>query len=137
MTVIIAFLANVAVGLAKTFAALLTGSASMAAEAAHSWADVGNECFLLVADRRQKGGPNESHPLGYGREAYIWSMIAALGLFTAGGVVSVMRGIQELVNPEPGGDYTVCSGRILSGSGSPGCRKPSTSVQSQARPDRW
>jgi cation diffusion facilitator family transporter len=107
MTVVIAFLANIAVALAKTVAALITGSASMAAEAAHSWADVGNESFLLVADRRKKGGPNASHPLGYGREAYVWSMFAALGLFTAGGVVSVMRGIEELVNPEHGGDYTI------------------------------
>lgn len=107
MTVVIAFLVNVAVGLAKTLAALLTGSASMMAEAAHSWADVGNETLLLVADRRKKGGPNDAHPLGYGREAYIWSMIAALGLFTAGGVFSVMRGFEELVNPEPGGDYTI------------------------------
>lgn len=105
MTVVIAFLANVLVGLAKTVAALLTGSASMAAEAAHSWADVGNETFLLVADRRQKQGPSDEHPLGYGREAYVWSMFAALGLFTAGGVVSVMRGIEELVNPESGGHY--------------------------------
>ena len=29
--------------------AVFTGSASMVAEAAHSWADTGNEIFLLVA----------------------------------------------------------------------------------------
>ncbi len=107
LTVVVAFLANVLVGIAKTAAALITGSASMAAEAAHSWADVGNESFLLVADRRGRGRPTDSHPLGYGREAYVWSMFAALGLFTAGAVVSVMRGIQELVRQEPGGHFLV------------------------------
>lgn len=107
MTVVIAFLANVLVGVAKTVAAFLSGSASMAAEAAHSWADVGNEAFLLMADRRSRGGPTEEHPLGYGRESYVWSMFAAIGLFTAGAVVSVMRGIQELFQQESAGDFTI------------------------------
>jgi cation diffusion facilitator family transporter len=107
LTVVIAFVVNVLVGVAKTFAAIVTGSASMAAEAAHSWADVGNESFLLVADRRSKGQPTDDHPLGYGRESYVWSMFAAIGLFTAGAVVSVLRGVQELVHPEPGAEFTV------------------------------
>lgn len=51
-TVVLAFFANLAVAIAKTGAALLTGSASMVAEIAHSWADTGNEIFLLVAVRR-------------------------------------------------------------------------------------
>ncbi|MGW5153604.1 cation diffusion facilitator family transporter, partial [Rhodococcus koreensis] len=38
-TVIIAFSANVGVAIAKSVAATVTGSASMVAEAAHSWAD--------------------------------------------------------------------------------------------------
>jgi cation diffusion facilitator family transporter len=107
MTVVIAFLMNVLVGVAKTFAAVITGSASMAAEAAHSWADVGNESFLLVADHRSQGGPTDDHPLGYGRESYVWSMFAAIGLFSAGAVVSVIRGVQELLHGEPGGDFLI------------------------------
>ncbi|MGI8535430.1 MAG: cation transporter, partial [Mycobacteriales bacterium] len=51
-TVVLAFFANLLVAIAKSVAAFLTGSASMVAEAAHSWADTGNEIFLLVADRR-------------------------------------------------------------------------------------
>lgn len=101
MTVIIAFCANILVAIAKSVAAFLTGSASMLAEAAHSWADAGNEIFLLVADRRSSRPKDERHPLGYGREAYVWSLFAAVGIFTAGAVVSVMHGIRELGNPEP------------------------------------
>ncbi len=56
-TVWIAFGANVVVGVAKTIAAVVTGSASMLAEAAHSWADTGNEVFLLVANRRRDRTP--------------------------------------------------------------------------------
>ncbi|WP_437583463.1 cation diffusion facilitator family transporter [Paramicrobacterium sp. CJ85] len=101
MTVIIAFAANVLVALAKSIAAAITGSASMVAEAAHSWADAGNEVFLIVADKRSAKPKDKRHPLGYGREAYVWSLIAAFGIFTAGAVVSVMHGVQELTNPEP------------------------------------
>jgi divalent metal cation (Fe/Co/Zn/Cd) transporter len=32
----------------------VTGSASILAEAAHSWADTGNEVFLLFANRRSR-----------------------------------------------------------------------------------
>lgn len=101
MTVIIAFLANVLVATAKTVVAVITGSASMVAEAAHSWADAGNEVFLIIADRRSGRPKDERHPLGHGREAYVWSLFAAVGIFTAGAVFSVMHGIQELAEPKP------------------------------------
>ena len=85
----------------------MTGSASILAEAAHSWADSGNEVFLLVANRRSRRSPDPAHPFGYGREAYVWSLLAALGLFVAGAAVSVTHGVQELLHPEPATDFLV------------------------------
>jgi cation diffusion facilitator family transporter len=86
---------------------VVTGSASILAEAAHSWADSGNEVFLLVANRRSRRPPDPAHPFGYGREAYVWSLLAALGLFVAGAAVSVTHGVQELLHPEPATDFLV------------------------------
>lgn len=107
VTVVLAFAANALVALAKSVAAVLTGSASMVAEAAHSWADTGNEIFLLVADRRSRRRPDRTHPLGYGREAYVWSMFAAVGLFVAGAVVSITHGVQQLTADEAAENYTI------------------------------
>jgi cation diffusion facilitator family transporter len=107
LTVFVAFLANLLIAIAKSVAAAITSSASMLAEAAHSWADAGNEIFLLIADRRSDRGRDSGHPMGFGREAYVWSMFAAFGLFTAGALLSIWHGVQELIEPEEASNYLV------------------------------
>lgn len=107
VTVLLAFTANLLVAIAKSFAAVLTGSASLVAEAAHSWADAGNEIFLILAERAAAKPRDDVHPGGYGRDAYIWSLFAAVGLFTAGAVVSIMHGVSSLGSREEDTGYFV------------------------------
>lgn len=90
--ILYAFSANLGVALAKTFAAIWTGSGSLLAEAIHSFADCGNQVLLFIGMARAKKMPTSKHPMGYGRESYIWSMVVAIALFSVGGVFSIHEG---------------------------------------------
>lgn len=92
---------NLAIALAKGFAALLTGSGAMLAEAIHSGADCSNQLLLLLGVRQSRRPADDSHPLGYGRALYFWSFLVALLLFTGGGVFSIYEGFHKLAHPEP------------------------------------
>ncbi|BCG63347.1 MAG: hypothetical protein methR_P1052 [Methyloprofundus sp.] len=99
--VIYAFSANLGIALAKTGAALWTGSGSLLAEAIHSYADSGNQILLLIGMQRADKLPTAKHPMGYAREPYIWSLMVAFTLFSVGGVFSVHEGWQRLAVPQP------------------------------------
>jgi len=79
----------------------------MAAEASHSLADTANDLFLLVAQRRSSHRADDQHPLGYGREAYFWALIAATAVFVAGAAFSLREGIAELIHPSVTSSFTV------------------------------
>lgn len=106
-TVVFALAANLGTALAKLAGALLTGSSAMFAEAFHAFADTGNEVLLLIAQRRSGHPPDEQHPLGHGRAAYFWALIASLGVFAVGALLSVHQGIEDLMHPERTSSFRV------------------------------
>ena len=99
--ILYAFLANSGIALAKTWAAWLTGSGSMLAEAIHSYADAGNQVLLFLGLRQSRRPPDNEHPLGYGKLSYFWSFIVAVLLFSMGGLFSIYEGFHKLQHPEP------------------------------------
>ena len=111
-TVVVAVLINLLVTLAKAVAALLTGSAAMAAETTHSVADTANEILLYIGVRRGSRPADEQHPFGYGQSRYFWSLLAAVGVFVIGGLVAIWDGMQTLIHPEPLTDVPVGLGVI-------------------------
>jgi cation diffusion facilitator family transporter len=94
-----AFAANLGVASIKSGAAFWTGSGSMLAEATHSFADCGNQVLLFIGMKRSEKEATRKHPMGFGRESYIWSMMVAFMLFSVGGVFSVYEGWQRYTHP--------------------------------------
>lgn len=104
-TVIVAGLANLVIAAAKFAAGLLSGSAAMLSEAAHSLADTVTEVFLFVALRRGGRPADEEHPFGYGKESFVWAFIAALFTFIGGAGFSVYHGVTTIIGGEHSGQY--------------------------------
>ncbi|SEG85447.1 cation diffusion facilitator family transporter [Thermomonospora echinospora] len=106
-TVLAAGGANIAIAVTKLVAGLVAGSSAMLAEAAHSLADTLNQLFLLASLRRSERPADRRHPFGYGKERYFWSLIAAVGIFVAGGGYSIYEGVREIISPGEHGEATV------------------------------
>jgi cation diffusion facilitator family transporter len=97
--VIAALLANLVIAIAKFIAFLVTGSASMLAEAVHSVADTGNELLLLVGRGRSRRTRTREHAFGFGRERYFYGFVVAVMLFTVGAVFSIYDGVHKIIHP--------------------------------------
>jgi cation diffusion facilitator family transporter len=99
--ILLALGANFAIFATKLFAAIITGSGAMLAEAVHSLADCGNQGLLLLGMRQAQRPASDDYPLGWGRALYFWSFLVAMLLFSVGGMFSVYEGIHKLTAPEP------------------------------------
>jgi divalent metal cation (Fe/Co/Zn/Cd) transporter len=95
--VLVALGANAAIATGKFAVGILTGSAAMLAEAAHSVADTVNQGFLLVSINLSDNPADEDHPYGHGKERFFWAFLAAVFIFVAGAFFSVYQGIEKLL----------------------------------------
>ena len=107
VSLLVAFVANLIVAAAKLAAGLITGSAALLAEAAHSVADSNNEVLLAVSFRRARRPPDAEHPFGYGGLRFLWAFLAAIASFLIGGCLSVGLAINDLVHGSSVGDYLI------------------------------
>jgi cation diffusion facilitator family transporter len=97
--VLIAFIGNSLIAVSKLTAAAFTGSAAMFAEGIHSIVDSTNQLLLLYGIKRAGRPADDRHPFGYGMEAYFWSFVVAILLFSIGAGVSIIEGIGKFQHP--------------------------------------
>ena len=93
--------ANILVTIAKFIGWAFTGSSALLSEAIHSVADTSNQALLLLGLRRSVRPADSHHPYGYGRDRFFWGLVSALGIFFVGAGVTIMHGIEALVDPHP------------------------------------
>jgi len=105
--VIFAFLANVAIALAKLGVYFITRSSSMLSESVHSFADTGNQILLLVGIKRSQKAEDRIHPFGYSREKFFWAFLVAIQLFGLGGLYSIYEGTEKIIRRHPLSNYPV------------------------------
>ncbi len=108
-----AFLANLGIAISKFVGFIVTGSASLLAEAIHSVADTGNQVLLFVGGNRAQKEATPEHPFGYGRERYFWSFAVALVLFSMGGLFALYEGIQKVRHPHETSNLWVAVGILV------------------------
>jgi cation diffusion facilitator family transporter len=106
-TVVVAGVANLAIAAAKLVAGLVSGSAAMLSEAAHSLADTTTEVLLFTALRRGSRAADDRHPFGYGKESWLWALLAALFTFVAGAGFSITHGVHTIRTGEHSGNYLI------------------------------
>ena len=94
--IILSLLANASIAVSKLVGAIFTGSASLTAEAVHSFSDCGNQILLLYAQHQSRKPATAQYPLGHGRESFFWSFVVALLLFSMGGIFNIYEGIHKI-----------------------------------------
>ena len=99
IAILYVFATNLGIAAAKTGAAFWTGSFSLLARAIHSFADCGIQVLLFIGMKRSEKEATRKHPMGFGRESYIWSMMVAFILFSVGGIFSIHEGWQRYTHP--------------------------------------
>jgi cation diffusion facilitator family transporter len=97
--ILAAFLANTGIAVTKFIAWLVSGSASMLAEAVHSVADAGNQLLLFRGGAKARKEADREHPFGYGRERYVYAFVVSIILFSLGGLFSIYEGVDKLRHP--------------------------------------
>ncbi len=101
-TVIVAsFLVDVLDIVLSVTVAVITGSIIMLTEALEGVSDLTSSGLLLIGLKRSTQKADKTHPFGYGREIYFWTLLAALIMFGVTSTVSIYFGWQRIIHPHP------------------------------------
>jgi cation diffusion facilitator family transporter len=90
---------DISIAVLKLVAGTLSGSSAMLAEAAHSFADSGNQAMLLLGGRLASRQADSQHPFGYGQEHYFWVLMVSVMMLTVGATYSIFEGVRHLFAP--------------------------------------
>ena len=95
--------------------AVVTGSVVMIAQALQGVADLFASSFVIIGLTQSRRPPDETHPFGYGREIYFWTLLAGFLMITVTAGLSIYFGWQRVQGPEPITNLPLALGVLLLG----------------------
>ncbi len=94
-------LLNAALFAANLWIALLSGSRTILAEAILTVTDLLGSALLLWGLRLSRRPADLQHPFGFGKERFFWAFVSIVISFTIAGIVALVTGIDQWVDPRP------------------------------------
>jgi divalent metal cation (Fe/Co/Zn/Cd) transporter len=107
--VLVSFAMQILETAAFAVAAIATGSSALVAQTFAAGSDIAAQVFLAIGVSLSVREPDETHPFGYGRERYFWSLFGALAVFVSGFAVVIeeaLRAPSRLLTYRPSGSGT-------------------------------
>lgn len=92
--------------------ALITGSVVMLVEAIQGVSDVTTDVLLLVGLRRSQLPADKDMPFGYGKEAFFWTLLAAIVMLIVTAGLTIYFGFRRFLNPEPAAHLGLALGAL-------------------------
>ncbi len=80
--------------------AIVTGSVIMLSQVLEGMADLASSGLLIMGLRKSIQSPDSSHPFGYGKELYVWTLFSGLLMFGISATLSFYFGWQRFIHPQ-------------------------------------
>ncbi len=97
--ILTSFLVDVLDVFLNFFVAILSGSVVMLTQVLEGLADLSASGFLLIGLSRSLRKEDKTHPFGYGREIYFWTLLSALVMFGITSTLSFYFGYKRFMQP--------------------------------------
>jgi cation diffusion facilitator family transporter len=88
-------------------AAVTTGSPALVAQTFAAGSDIAVQVFLVLGVRLSARAADATHPVGYGRERYFWSLFGALAVFVSGFAVAIEEALRGALHPAEVSNFAV------------------------------
>lgn len=95
------------------FVAILSGSVIMVTQVLEGLADLSASGFLLIGLSKSLKKEDKTHPFGYGREIYFWTLLSALIMFGITSTLSFYLGWRRFTEPVQLRDVNFALGVLL------------------------
>jgi cation diffusion facilitator family transporter len=81
--------------------AVITGSIVMTTESIQGFADITAVSLIYLGFRKGRKVADATHPLGYGRELYFWTLLSSIMMMVFTATISFYLGFLRFIHPEP------------------------------------